>query len=91
MKTKSALFKDHLVELRLFGVTRIGDEAGGEHVGASGNVGQRGAYHAAGAAFGDGDAAAGGAVVRQHARGKVVARGEARFIVGQQGSNLRKL
>ncbi|MPL79200.1 hypothetical protein SDC9_25075 [bioreactor metagenome] len=44
--------RDHL----LLGEVRIGDEAAFEHVGAARNVGQRRRDHAAGAAFGGGDA-----------------------------------
>src|SRR3546814_6764533 len=63
---------------------RIGDKATREHVAASRNVGERGADHAASAAFGDGDAAPGGAVRVEDGRGGGFARSKARFGIGQQ-------
>ena len=49
-----------------FGCVRIGYIARLEHFGGAGDFGQRGADEPAGAAFGDGDAAAGGAVGLDH-------------------------
>ena len=54
------------LELADLGGVRIGDIACLEHVGRAGDLGQRGADEPAGAAFGDGDAAAGGAVGVDH-------------------------
>src|SRR3546814_854316 len=72
------------IELRLFGVPGISAETRGKYVRTAGDVGQRGAHHPAGAAFGDGDPAARGAVIREHGGGKIVARGKARFFDRQQ-------
>ena len=52
------------------GLVRIGDEAGLEHVGAAGDLGQRGGDQAAGAAFRDRDPAPGGAVGLDHPAGE---------------------
>src|SRR3546814_1069384 len=54
------------------------------HVAASRNVDERGADQAASAAFGDGDAAPGGAVRVEDGRGGGFARSKARFGIGQQ-------
>ena len=78
------------IELALLRIARIGDEAGAEHVGAARDVGQRRRYHAAGAAFGDGDLAPGGAVGGKGRHGGLFTRGLARFDDRRQGSILRK-
>jgi hypothetical protein len=78
------------VELALLGVGRIGDESGAEDIGTTGNVSERHRHHAAGAAFGDGNAAPRRAIGGKNGRGGFFARGLARFDGGRQGSILRK-